>query len=232
MLVAPEGADDGVGYAAYAYLQGGAVGDAFGDVVAYLDLGLGRGSGGHLHQGFVAAHGSRQLGDVDAGVAVAVGHVLVDLRYDAVGALHGARGQVGRDAEGDVTLLVRLGAVDQCHVDAACAVAEELRHLAQEAGGGDAVAVGDPLAHGVGDEEAVDQEGVLVLRLAVGGRALGYGEGRVECDVAQLRAAVGKCLAQHLRDGCRALYVDVVAALYQLHGLGRRHEFDVVTHFL
>ena len=84
-------------------------------------------------------------------------------------------------------------AVDEGHVDGQQAAAEQVGHLAEEARGHRAVSLGNVLALVGADENAVDQERILVFGFAERGRAFGdveAGDEWVECDVNAVKAAV------------------------------------------
>ena len=157
-------------------------------------------------------------------VAVAERHVRVDLRYDGFRALHGRCGKVGRNAEAYISFVVGTRAVQQDHVDRPCAVAEQRRYLAEEPGGCRPVAFGNPFAHIVRNEACVDNERILVFRLAIGGFTVGYRKARIQHYPAKLVAAPCHGGYKCFRNGCAALDIYVVAALNQFYGFVSRHE--------
>jgi len=154
----------------------------------------------------------------------------IDLGYHNPGAFGGGGGQVGRHPIADISLLVRAGAVEQHYIHRPCPVAEQSRHLPEEAGSGGSIPLVYPFPDIVGDETGVDKEGILVLRFAIGGFALGDGKSGIEDDTPQLVATACHRCHQSLRDGGGALYVDMVAALYQLYSLVGRPPFQFIVH--
>ena len=210
----------GVGDASHANLERRSVGNHLGDVVADAPLGIARHGRRHLDQRVVDLDGGGQLRDVNHGVAVGEGHCLVDLADERVGALGGRDGQVGRDSERAVALLVGLREVEQRHVDRQRSVAEHGGNFAQEGGDALSVALGEPAADVVGHEEAVDQEALPVLGLAVGGVEGTHGEGRVDLHVGELPGAVGHGADQRFGNRGAPLDVDAAVGLDEAHRLG------------
>ena len=158
---------------------------------------------------------------MDHGVAVGVGHRPVDLRDDGLGALHGGNRQIGRDAERAVAFGVGRRDVDECDVERQRAVAEQRGDFAQEGRNGLSVAVGQPPADVVGDEQAVDEERLLVFGAAVGGVEGSHGEGRIDRHMLQFAAPFGHCGHERFGDRGAALNVDAVVGsdeFYRLRG--------------
>ena len=221
MPVAAEGRQYGVRNAAHADLQRRPVGNQFGDVAADFPFRFARHGRRDLHQRRIDLHGRRQARGVDHGVAVGVGHRLVDLRDDGLGALHGGNRQIGRDAERAVAFGVGRRDVDEREVEGQRAVAEQRGDFAQEGRNGLSVAVGQPPADVVGDEQAVDEERLLVFGAAVGGVEGSHGEGRIDRHMLQFAAPFGHCGHERFGDRGAALNVDAVVGpdeFYRLRG--------------
>ena len=188
VLVVAEGPQHGVGDASDADLERGSVGDQFGDVTADFEFGFGGHGRRDLHQRGIDLHGRGEARGVDHGVAVGVGHRLVDLCDDGLGALHGRDRQIGRDAERAVALGVGRRDVDEREVEGQRAVAEQPRNLAQKGRDRLSVAVGQPAADVVGHEKAVHEERIAVFGTAVGCLEGSHGEGRVDLHAPEFRA--------------------------------------------
>ena len=218
--MARERGQHGVGDPAHADLQRRPVGDQFGDVVADPAFDVGGGCRGHLDQRVVDLDGRGDAREVDHGVAVGERHGRVDLRDDCPGAFHGRNGQVGRDAERAVALLVGAREVEDCHVDGQRPVAEQPWDFAQEGRGRLSVALGQPAADVIGHEQAVDQERILVFGAAIGGVCPPDGESGVERDIGELGGTVGHGTDEYFGDRGAALNVDAAVRADELYGFG------------
>ena len=220
VFVARERGQHGVGDPAHADLQRRPVGDQFGDVVADPAFDVGGGRRGHFDQRVVDLDGRGDAREVDHGVAVGERHGRVDLRDDCPGAFHGRNGQVGRDAERAVALLVGAREVEDCHVDGQRPVAEQPWDFAQEGRGRLSVALGQPAADVIGHEQAVDQERILVFGAAIGGVCPPDGESGVERDIGELGGTVGHGTDEYFGDRGAALNVDAAVRADELYGFG------------
>ena len=218
VLMVLDAVEDRVGDAADADLEAGAVRNLAGDVGADGRLD-GRGlAEGHRERGDVAEDRRRDLALMDEAVAVEIGDVGAHQGDDVTGHLRGGNGDVGGDAEAAVAVLVGQGAGDERHVDAEFPAAEQGRHLAEEGGGHGTVAGGHVGPLVCAEEDAVHEEGILVLRLAERGRILVDVEAGGDPDVAELVVAAGQGFLQQHGDGGAALAADGVAAADQLDG--------------
>ena len=222
---------DGVRNGTDTHLKRGAVADEFGAVLAdgRFDL-VGLGELGLNERGVVLDE-DVDLRHGDHGLSEGAGNVLVHDGDDAVGALHGGQRSVDRRTERHISVLV--GRADLNHGDVAGygAAAVELLGLAQEDRNVVGITALGYLAHVRTDEEGVELEDALELRIGIGSRTLGVEV--VYMDVLQLSgfAALAHGVDQALRSGCYGAQVHVISRLDDLDGLFGRCEFDLRIHW-
>ena len=228
MLVVVERPQYGVGNAAYANLECGAVGDVLGYMVADGNLVGGGLRCGNLYQRVVDGHGGSQPRDVYHRVAVAEGHVGVYLRNHCLGTLYRRGGEVGRYTEAYIAVGIRHRAVYKRDIHRTYALAEKGRHLAEKPGDDAPVAFAYPAPHGVGNEETVHQERFPELRAAVGSFAFGDCESHIDRDIAKFAAAPRHGGDKGFRDGGAALYKHMIAAFDKGGGGIGAHIFRLV----
>ena len=227
VLVVLDPVEDGVGDAADADLEAGAVRNLAGDVGADGRLD-GRGlAEGHRERGDVAEDRRRNLALVDEAVAVEIGDVGAHQGDDVTGHLRGGNGDVGGDAEAAVAVLVGQGAGDERHIDGEFPAAEQGRHLAEEGGGHRAVTGGHVGALVGADEDGVHEERILVLRLAEGRGILVDVESGGDGHVAEFGVTAGEGFLQKNGDGGAALAGNGVAAADELDGFVGAYIFHI-----
>ena len=212
VLVMLDSIEDGVRDSAYSDLEAGSVGnlgcyvgaDGFFDLRRLAELhGKGRD---------VAADSRRNLRFVNHASSIEIGDCLVHLGDHHACGLDSCYGDVTADAVAAVAVLVGQRAVDESHVNGKLSFAEKCRYLAKETRSQRAVAFGHVPSLVGTEENAVDKERVLVLRLAERSRVFGNVEARDDLHVAQFICAARESLLKDHGNGGAALAADGVAA--------------------
>ena len=212
----------GVGHAADAQLQAGAVGDLGDDQVGHGAVHVGGGHGaqlGDLGVGALDHHG--HVLDVHLGLmqAVDIGHILVDFHDDALGPGHHVIAVGGSQGEVEVAVLVHGGRLEHDHVHGVQVLAVEPGQLGVAHGGEPAHALADDLPVDAGAVPGVPGE---VVAGVVGLGDLGHPHGHAAADlhVLQLILAGGQGDVQVIGVVGAPGVVHPVAGLDHLHGLG------------
>ncbi len=183
-----------VGDAADTHLQGGAVGDHAGNVLADLEVQLGTAALRRQRNGVVHLDDAVQPADVDEAVAQGARHLPVDLGDDDARFLGRGFGGAHLDAEAAEAVLVWRRQRHQRGVQRqGAARPEEIGNLRQKHRREIGPTVVDRLAHVVADEQRVVAKGCLQLRSNVG--RVGEGQDMHDLDVAQLVRAAGQALS-------------------------------------
>ncbi len=218
--------EDGVGDAADAELQAGAVLHEAGDVAADRLLHRTYPGGRQLDDRLVALDDRVDLVEMDERVAVGARHVGVHLGDHRPGGLGGRLGVVDRDAEGAIAVFVRRRDVDERHVGRQVALAEELGDLAEEHGDVVAAPVPDRLAGARADEQRLVEE--RVGELWPGVVALAHRDHVVDLHAPQLARPGDQCVDQF--EGLAACMGEhhAVARPDPGEGLGGRRPFGRV----
>jgi len=209
----------GVGDAADAELQAGAVLDQTRDVPADGLFDRADVRRLQLDDRLLALDDDVDLGHVDERVAMGARHVRVDLRDHRLCDLGGRLGVVDRDAERTEAMLVGWGDVDQGHVGGQVALAEQLGDLAEEHGDVVAAPVLYRLPRAGADEERLVEERARHLRLRV--LPLAHGDHMVDLDVLQLGSAGDERVDEVERLATGVGEHDAVPRLDDLQRLGR-----------
>ena len=225
VLVASELREHGVGDVANADLEGGAVGDKGGDVFADGDVLVAERGELGFEQRCVVPHERRDLRERDAGVAIAVGHVLVDLRDDVAGLLDGRQRTINGGAEGNEAVGVGFAHHDEHAVGALVAVADDAGGVGERTGNVVGKSGLGGFAHVAADEEGVEVETVGVLRQHVVG--IPFSVEVCDVDVAQIGGAGHEGLDEKLGRGGDAGPVQAVARTDQLQCLGGSDVFQM-----
>jgi hypothetical protein len=163
----------GVGDAANPHLDGGAVGDQGGHVLADGLLHLAGRLGRQLEERSVDGDQAIDPRHRDAGVAVGARHVGIHLGQHQLGALDGGPHHVDRHPQADEAVRVGRADLDEGHVDAHPPAADERRDLRQEHRQEVGPSVLHRLAHVRSDEEGGVPEARRELGAHVGGRPQG-----------------------------------------------------------
>ena len=173
MLLAVEVGHDRVGQGPEADLDGVAVLNEAGHVVADPLRFFRRDRSLDFQQRFVVGDDEIDIPDVDEPVAVNARHEPVDLGDDHLGIFRGCLDDVHADAEAQVTVFVGRGGLDQGDVDPDGAAVEQLGHV----GEGNRRVVRGPLIDGVSrvvpDEKGIVPEVAFELAVRVRGDAEG-----------------------------------------------------------
>ena len=212
----------GVGHAADAQLQAGAVGDLGDDEVGHGAVHVGGGHGAQLGDGGVVAfHHVGHVGDVQLCLIQAVdgGQVLVNLHHDVLGPGAHVIQVRGSQGHGEVAVLVHGGHLGEDHVHGVQVLPVEPGQLGVAHGGEPAHALGDDLPVDAGAVPGVPGE---VLAGVVGLGDLGHPHGHAAADlhVFQLVLTGGQGLVQgHGMVGAPSV-IHPVTGLDQLDGLG------------
>ena len=224
----------GVGHAADAQLQAGAVGDLLHDELGHGLIHLGGGVGGLDAHGVVAPlHDHVHLGNMDAVVKAAQtpGHILVDLHDDHLGLFNNSPQMGGREAEVEVAVLIHGRHLEHGHIRGGNVVGIVPGQLGITHGLVEARAAGNVVTlhrtHVVGIENNV----VNRVRNVKNGR-FPQADAASDLHILQLRGPPGQGLVQHPgMDGAEAV-VHPVAGLDDLHRLVRRSQFLPVYLFV
>ena len=168
MLLAEEVGQDRVRQRPEAHLDGVAVLDEAGHVIAD-PLGFGRRDRSlDFQQRFVMGNDEIDIPNVDESVAVDARHEPVDLGDDHPGVLRGRLDDVDADAEAQVAVVVGRGGLDQGHIDPDGAALKQRRHVRER----NRRVVRGPLIDGISrvvpDEEGIVAEVALELAVRVG----------------------------------------------------------------
>ena len=196
VLMVLDTVEHGIRNAADTDLETGSVGNLRGDVRADGGLDRGRFPEGHRKGGDIAKHRGRDLAFVDQAVAIQIRNVRAHLRDNDPRDLSRRNGNVSGDAEAAVAILVRQRAGDHRDVDRELPAAEHSGHFAEKERGHRAVSGRDMRPLVSADENAVDEEGILVFGLAERGRILVDVETGGDRHVAELGVAAGQGFLQ------------------------------------
>ena len=131
VLIAQVG-EDRVGQGPVPDLNGVAVQDDAGDVLADLLGHIVRSDGFVFQEGLIMADDVIHVLNVNEPVSVHPGHVAVHLGDDQMGLLYRCLDDVHADPQAHVAVLVRRGSLDQGHLDGDHSPAEQFRHIGQK----------------------------------------------------------------------------------------------------
>ena len=226
VLAVDEQGQNGVGNAADAGLEHGAVFDQAGHVAGDGDVHLG--DLGLLHR----AERTRRFddrvdfADVDEAVAIGARHLIVDLSDDVAGLLGGGEGRIDADSEAAEAVRVGRRDLDERDVERHGAAYEELFDFAEVDRGVVGAAIVDGIAHVAADENGVVAE--MSGHFGSDVRRRPHGHHVDDFDVFDVRAALHERFDQSLRFGTTGLDVDAHSGLDAAQGFLGRAQFLLV----
>lgn len=224
MFVIGEGLEDGIGDRADTHLEGGAIGDDFGDELADFEMGGGSAAEGGFGEGGVGFDDVVDLANVDEAIAESARHVGVDFGDDEISGLGGRFGGADFDTEATETMLIGGGDGDERDIEGDNFVTEETGDFGEEDGGEIGAPFLDCLADVGADEKCIVAEGVAVVRGDVGGAD--EGEDVEEFDVFEVGGASDEAIDEAGGGASAPADVD------RLVGFDAGDGVDIISHFL
>ena len=221
----------GVGNGSDAHLQRRAVLDQFGAVRADSLLHVARFGELRLDERLVVLHEQVDLRQGNHRLTEGTGNVLVHHGDHMVGAFDSRQRSVDRRSQRNVAVLVRRADLNHRHVAGHRTRPVQLLRFAQKDRNVIGVAALRHLPDIRADEERIELEDTLELRVGIGRRP--FGVQMVHVDVLQLAglAAGAHGLDEALRGRSHRTQMDMIARLDDLHGLLGRCEFDRSIHY-